>query len=269
MSDINMIVCLKQVPDPEAPPDAFNVDTTGMKVIPSANVDSVLGQYDEFALEGALKIKDEIGGKITAICLGNNLVRDVVKKPLSLNADELVLLEDEVFEDGDSWSTANALAAAIKKIGEYDIIFCGRQDSDWGYSQVGLGISELLGVPAVNIVQKIGVADGKAVIEQIVKGGYRVVESELPVLVTVSNEIGNLRYANLKGIMAAGKKQPIIWKPADIGLEDSQVGASGSRVKVEKLYQPIKEVECEIIEGESPEEAAVNLAVRLRDAKII
>ena len=91
----------------------------------------------------------------------------------------------------------------------------------------------------------------------------------MPALITVSNELGEPRYATLKGIMAAGKKQPTIWKPADIGVEPSQIGAAGRRTKLLKLFQPVLEGKCEIIEGESPEEAAVNLALKLREAKII
>ena len=136
---MNMIVCCKQVIDPEAPPASFKVDAASNTVIPPPGVPPVISPFDENAVEAALKIKDAQGGKITAISLGANLTRDVVKKPLSMGADELVLLEDEAFVNGDSWSTAYALAMAIKKIGEYDIIFCGRQAADWDSGQVGSG----------------------------------------------------------------------------------------------------------------------------------
>ena len=152
---MNMIVCCKQVLDPEAPPASFKVDTASNQVVPPPNVPPVINPFDENAVEAALRIKDQQGGKITVICLGNNLVRDVVKKPLSMGSDELILLEDEAFEGGDSWSTAHSLAAAIKKIGEYDIIFCGRQASDWDAGQVGSGIAELLDIPSVTLAKKI------------------------------------------------------------------------------------------------------------------
>jgi len=264
---INMIVCCKQVPDPEAPPASFKVAGDKMTVPP--DVKPVLGQYDENAVEAALRIKDAIGGKITVISLGNNLTRDVIKKPLSVGGDELILLEDEAFEGGDSWSTANALAAAIKKVGEYDLIFTGRLSSDWAAGQVGLGIAEILGIPAVNVVRKVEVIDGKAKVERAASGGYEVVEVELPALLTITSELGDLRYAALKGIMAAAKKQPIVWKPADIGLEPSQVGAAGRNVKLAKLFQPVRETKCEIIEADTPAEAGANLAVKLREAKIL
>ena len=264
---VNMVVCCKQVPDPEVPPAVFKVVNNKMTLPP--DVKPVIGQYEEFALEAALKIKDAVGGKITVLGLGDKFVRDVIKKALAVGGDELILLEDEAFEEGDSWSTANALAMAIKKIGEFDIVFCGRQSSDWDAGQVGLGIAEILEIPSVTLARKVEVADGKAKVEQVILDGYRSIEVTLPALITVTSEVGALRYPTLKGIMAAGKKQPVIWKPADIGLEPAQVGAAGRRSKLDKLFQPVKEGKCEIIEGETPAEAGANLAVKLRQTKLL
>ncbi len=266
---MNMIVCVKQVLDPEAPPASFKIDAASNKVVPPPGVPPVLNPFDENAVEAALKIKDAKGGKITVISLGINLLRDVVKKPLSMGADELILLEDQAFVDGDSWSTAYALAMAIKKIGTYDLILCGREASDWNAGQVGLGIAEILGLPSVTLVKKIDVTDSKARVERITDEGYDVIELPLPALFTVTNELGEPRYPTIKGIMAAKKKEPIIWKPADIGVDPSQVGATGRRTKILKLFQPVREGKCEIIGGESLEEAGANLVLKLREAKIL
>ncbi len=266
---LNMIVCCKQVLDPEAPPASFKIDSAANKVIPPPGVPPVISPFDEQAVEAALRIKDQQGGKITVISLGNNLLRDVVKKPLSMGADELVLLEDEAFEGGDSWSIAFALATAIKKIAEYDLIFCGRQAADWDAGQVGSGIAEILGIPSITVAKKVEVSDGKAKIERVFTDGYQVLEVKLPALVTVSNELGEARYATLKGIMAAAKKQPVVWKPADMGLTAAQIGAAGRRTKLIKLFQPVKEGKCEIVEADTPAEAGVKLAARLREAKLI
>ncbi len=265
---MNIIVCCKQVIDPEAPPATFKVDTSANKVVPPPGVPPVISPFDENAVEAALRVKDAKGGKITAITLGINLLRDVVKKPLSMGADELVLLEDEAFIEGDSWSTAYALAMAIKKIGQYDLIFCGRQAADWDAGQTGSAIAEILGLPSVTLAKKIDVTDGKARVERVITDGYEVVEVSLPALITVSNELGEARYPTIKGIMAAKRKEPIIWKSADIGVAPSQIGAAGRRTKLLKLFQPVREGKCEIIGGETPEEAAVNLALKLREAKI-
>jgi len=266
---MELIVCVKQIPDPEAPPASFKVDPTANKVIPPPGVPPVISPFDENAVEAALRVKDARGGKITVLSLGNNLVRDVVKKPLAMGADQLVLLEDASFTEGDSWSTAYALAMAIKKIGTYDIIFCGRVAGDWDAGQVGSGIAEFLGIPSITVAKKVEVVDGKVRVERLVADGFEVVEAPMPCLVTVTSELGEPRYAPLKGIMAAAKKQPIIWKPQDIGVDPSKVGAPGRLTKLSKLFQPVKEAKCEIIGGDSPAEAAVNLALRLRQAKVI
>ncbi len=266
---MNMIVCCKQVIDPEAPPASFKVDASANKVVPPPGVPPVISPFDENAVEAALKIKDAKGGKITVLTLGTNLLRDVVKKPLSMGADELILLEDEAYVGGDSWSTAYALAMAIKKIGQYDLVFCGRQAADWDAGQVGSGIAEILGLPSVTLAKKIESVNGKVKVERVLADGYEVVEVSLPALITVSNELGEPRYPTIKGIMAAKRKEPVIWKPADIGIEPSQLGAAGRRAKLLKLFQPVREGKCEIIEGETLEEAAIGLAAKLREAKVL
>ena len=265
---MNMIVCVKQVIDPEAPPASFKIDAATNKAV-MQGVPPVIDPYGEFAVEASLKIKDAKGGKITAISLGANLLREVVKKPLSMGADELILLEDAAFTEGDSWSTAYALAMAIKKVGEYDLILCGRESSDSNSGQVGPAIAEILGLPSVTLVKKIDVADGTAKVERLTADGYEVIDISLPAVVTVSNEVGEPRYPTIKGIMAAKKIEPIVWQPADIGVEPSQIGATGQRAKMLKLFQPVREGKCEMAEGENPEEAAVNLALKLREAKVL
>jgi electron transfer flavoprotein beta subunit len=266
---MNMIVCCKQIFDPEAPPASFKIDAANNKVIPPTNVPLVISPFDANAVEAALKIKDAQGGKITVISMGNNLDVKVAKSPLSMGGDDLVLLDDKAFENGDSWSTALVLSAAIKKIGEYDLILCGRQAADWDAGQVGSGIAQILGIPIISLAKKIEAADGKIKVERVLADGYQVVEAALPALVTVSNEIGEPRIAKLQGIMAAGKKQPIIWKPADLGLEESQLGPNARKTVLLKLFQPVRESKCEMVEGESAAEAGEKLADKLREAKLV
>jgi len=266
---MNMIVCAKQVPDPEAPPASFKIDPATNKAVPPAGVPPVISPFDEQAVEAALRIKDAKGGKISIISLGTGLLRDVVKKPLSMGADELILLEDPAFAEGDSWSTAYALAMAIKKIGQFDIIFCGRQAADTDAGQVGTAIAEILGIPQVTVAKKVEALDGKAKVEKVTADGYDVVEVNLPALITVSNELGEPRYATIKGIMAAKRKEPIIWKPADIGADAAKIGAAGRRSKMLKLFQPVREGKVELITGENEEDAAGNLAKKLVEAKLL
>jgi electron transfer flavoprotein beta subunit len=265
---MNIIVCVKQVIDPEAPPSSFKINpATNSAEMQGAP--PVIDPYGEYALEAALQIKDKEDSKITVISLGNNLLREVVKKSLAMGANELILLEDEAYTGGDNYSTAYALAMAIKKVGEYDLILCGREASDTNSGQTGAGIAEILGIPCVTLAKKIEIAGGKARIERATSNGYDVIEAGLPLMITASNEIGEARYPTIKGIMAAKKVEPIVWKPADIEAEASKLGATGQMSSVQKLYQPVHEGKCEYVEGDSPEESGANLAVKLREAKIL
>jgi electron transfer flavoprotein beta subunit len=266
---VNIIVCVKEIKDPEMPPDQFKIDPIRNRAEISESVPPVVNPFDEQAVEAALRIKDVLGGKITILSLGYNLHREVVKKPLTMGADDIILLEDDAFVNGDSWSTAKALATAIKKIGEYDLVLCGRQAADWDMGQVGLGIAEILGLPSVSTARKIEVINGKARVERVVANGYEIIEVVLPALITISNEIGQPRYAILQKIIETSRKQPTIWKPNDLELDPSEIGNKGRRLKLVKLFQPIRESQCEIIEGESLEEAAINLSLRLREEKIL
>jgi electron transfer flavoprotein beta subunit len=269
VSIMHIVVCVKQVIDPEAPPASFKIDSSTNKVVMPPGVSPVVDPYGEYAVEAALRIKDTQGGTVTVLSLGNGFLRDVIKKPLSMGADDLILLEDEAFTDGDSWSTAYALATAIKKLNSYDLILCGREASDWNAGQVGTGLAEILGLPCVTLAKKIDVTDSKAKVERVITDGHEIIEISLPALITVSNELGEPRYPTIKGIMAAKKKEPTIWKPSDMGVEPSQIGTAGRRTKMINLFQPVREGECEILEGETPTEASINLALRLREAKIL
>jgi electron transfer flavoprotein beta subunit len=262
---LNIIVCVKQVIDPEAPPASFKIDAANNKA-EMRGAPPVIDPYGEYAVEAALRLKEAVGGRITVISLGVNLLREVVKKPLAMGADELILLEDEAFSRGDSWSTAYALATTIKKKGEFDLILCGREASDTNAGQTGPAIAEILGLPCITLARKIEAGDGKIKVERVSSSGYDVIESPLPAVVTVSNEIGQPRYPTIKGIMAAKKIEPIMWKPADIDLDSN---AASQRTKLVKLFQPVHEAKCEFAAGETPEEMAVNLATKLREAKIL
>jgi electron transfer flavoprotein beta subunit len=268
-SAMNIIVCVKQVLDPELPPAAFKIDPEAKRAIPPRDRAPVISPFDENAVEAALRIKDVQGGKITAVCLGRDLDMAVVKKPLSMGADDLILLQDDAFDGGDSFATAYALATAIRKIGEFDLILCGRQAADWDAGQVGAGIAELLGIPSVTPAQKIEIKDGKAVVERVVADGYEVIEVSLPALITVSNELGEPRYPTMKGIMVAKKKPVTVWTVQDLGLDSSMIGASAAKNKMLKLFIPVREGKCEFVAGETEEEFGASLAVRLREVKLL
>ncbi|MBN1692035.1 MAG: electron transfer flavoprotein subunit beta/FixA family protein [Dehalococcoidales bacterium] len=261
---MNIIVCVKQVIDPEAPPASFKIDTEHNKA-DMHGAPPVIDPYGEYAVEAALRLKEANGGTITIMVMGVNLLREVVKKPLAMGADELILLEDEAFTKGDGWSTAQALALAIKKKGDYDLILCGREASDTNAGQTGLAIAEILGLSCINLARKIEVADSTLKVERVNLSGYDVIESSLPAVITISNEVGEPRYPTIKGIMAAKKIEPVIWKPNDIGLD----AHASVKTKLHRLFQPVHEGKCEFAEGDTEEEMAVNLANKLRESKTI
>ena len=266
---MDLVVCVKQVPDPEAPPSGFRVDETGSRVVLGQSVSLVISPFDEQAVEAALRLKDAHGGKVTVLSLGTATARDVLKHAMAMGADEGVLLGDGVLDGSDSGGTAYALAQAIQKIGIYDVVLCGRQASDWDAGQVGMGIAHFLGLPCVTLARKVEAANGKLRVERIIPDGYEVVEAELPAVVTVSNEIGNARYPTLRGIMAAGKKEVTRWGGQDIGVDPSKVGVAGRRMRQVRLFLPEYAGKCEIIEGDSAAQAAEKLALRLREVKVI
>ena len=260
-------VLAKQVIDPEVPMAAFRIDEGSKKVVPPPNIPPVVNGFDENAVEAALKIKDAQEATVTVISTGTEFALDVMKKPLSMGADELVLLQDDAFENTiDSFLTAQLLAAAVRKLDGFDLIICGRQASDWDNAQVPLGVAELLGMSCISLGKQVDIVDGKVRVERIIADGYEVVEAPLPALVTVSNELGQPRYPTLRGIMAATRKKPTIWSAADLGLDAAQ---STSRITLRDLFVPVSDQDCEIIEGEDPADSGRLLALKLREDKVI
>lgn len=262
---LNIIVCVKQVPDPEAPASGYGIDAEIKKVIPPKGTPPVINPFDENALEAALRIKEIRRSKVTVISLGRNLSKAVLRKTLAVGADELILLDDDAFEDMDSYTTAFALSAAIRKVSGYDIILTGRQAADWDAGQVGPGIAEFLGIPSITIARRVELHDDRVRVERVLPDGYQVIEAALPVLITVGNELGELRSATLTGIMAAQKQPLTIWKSQDFVVWPSQL----RRTRLLRLFIPVREARCEFVEGKTPEETGINLALKLRDAKMI
>jgi electron transfer flavoprotein beta subunit len=266
---MDIIVTIKQVPDPEAPKDSFRIDAENKHILNPANVEPVMNGYDENALEAALQIKADVGGTITVICMGGTNASRALKQALAMGGDEAILLNDAAFENADATSTAYVLSEAIKKIESYDLILCGRQASDWDLAQVPSGIAEYLRLPSVTAVQKVEAKDGGVRVERLLEDGYEVIDLPTPCLVTVSNEANSPRYPTLKGIMQAGKKKIPTWDLAELGADASKTGRAGALTTVSQLAIPTFESECEFIEGDTPEEMGEKLALRLRELKII
>ena len=264
---LQIVVTAKQVIDPEMPLSAFQVDRQAKLVVTPPNTPPVVNGFDENAVEAALRIKDTQEARITVVSMGTSFSLEVMKKPLAMGVDELVLLQDHAFINTvDSYFTASVLAAAMRKLGGFDLIISGRQASDWDNAQTPLGLAEMLGIPCITTARNVVVKESRVVVERIIPQGYEVVDCPLPALVTVSNELGQLRYPTLRGIMAASRKQPVIWNVTDLGIEVSQLS---SRVELVDLFMPVSDRQCEFIQGDSDEEKGRNLALKLREAKLI
>ena len=264
---LNIVVCAKQVVDPETPASAFRIDEDSNRVVPAAGIPPVVNGFDENAVEAALQLKESVGANVTVVSVGSGFVMDVMKKPLSMGADALVLVDDPLVTDLDAFATAIALAEAIKKVGDFDLVLCGRQASDWDNAMVPLGVAEILGLPCVTLAQKIEARDdGCITVHRALTDGYEVVDAKLPALVTVSNELGEPRYPTLRGIMTAGRKSPTVWSVADLSLGGS---ALTPKLTLDDLFIPASDRQCELIEGEDDADAGRNLALKLREARLI
>ena len=264
MKKLKIIVCLKQIPDPEGPPSAFKVNSEERKVIPQG-IPPVINPYDENALEAALRIKDVRESEIIAISMGEKLAQPVLRKALAAGADELILLQDEYFKDLDSFSTAHVLSSAIRKVG-YDLILMGRQAADWSFEQTGLISAKILHIPGISLAQKVEVEDNKIVVEKIKRDGYEVAKTPMPALVTVSRQIGRLRSISLEAIKGAYTKPISIWSIMD--LEADLVQKLRVREMYE-LYAPERGRRCTFIEGQSGGEKGRNLAIKLKEDGVI
>ena len=262
---LHIVVTAKQVLDPETPLSAFNVADNAVST--AGNIPPVVNGYDEQAVEAALRIKEAHGdAKVTVLSCGTDFALDVIKKPLAMGADELVLLQDAAFENSiDPTMAVAALTAAIRKLGDVDIVISGRQASDWDNAQVPLGVAESLGWAVATIGRKVDVQDGTARVERVLPDGHETVEAPLPAVVTVSNELGTPRYPNMRGIMAARRVQPTVWTVADLDLD----GTASPAFELVSLKKPERAVQTEMIAGGDDADAGRKLALRLREERVL
>lgn len=264
---MNIIVCLKQVPDTES---QIKVAPDG-KTIVTDDVKWVMNPYDEFGVEEALQIKEKLGGEVTVIGLGPKRVTESIRTALAMGADKGILINDPALENSDALATGRALAAAIKDL-DYDLIFTGQRGVDDDMGLVGATLAEFLDIPQLSIIVKTEISeDGKSVkVNRPVEGQTLVIEASLPAVITTQKGLNEPRYASLPGIMKA-KKKPLEEKTlADLGLDASQVGEGARKLKIMELTPPPQREAGKIIEGETPEAKAAEL-VRLlhEEAKLI
>jgi electron transfer flavoprotein alpha/beta subunit len=265
---LHAIVCIKQVPD-----------TTEVRIDPERGtliregVPSIVNPFDTYAIEEALLLKEKFGGKVTVISMGPPQAVEALKEAVAMGADEAILLSDRAFAGADTWATAYTLSSAITKIGDFDVILCGRQAMDGDTGQVGPGIATQLGINQLTYVFKIRDVDFEKQdirVERLVEEGREVVNSALPCLLTVVKDINQPRYPTFMGIRRAARMEIPTWTAADMDVDPDLIGLTGSPTKVVKVFSPpAREGECDVVEADSLEQAAEILADKLLAEKII
>ncbi|MGC8826624.1 MAG: electron transfer flavoprotein subunit beta/FixA family protein [Anaerolineae bacterium] len=266
---MHAIVCIKQVPD-----------TTEVKIDPvrgtliREGVPSILNPFDTYAIEEALRLKEQFGGKVTAISMGPPQAIEVLKEAVAMGCDDAILLSDRAFAGSDTWATAYTLSQAIRRLGEFDIILCGRQAIDGDTGQVGPGIARQLKINQLTYVCKIQHIDfekREIRVERLLEEGREVVESRLPALLTVVKDINQPRYPTFKGIRRASRMEYPIWTAKDLeGANPAFFGLDGSPTRVVRVFTPPpRSGQTEIIQGETVQEQAAKLVEKLLAERII
>lgn len=262
---MNIIVCLKQVPDTEA-----------VKLNPETNtlvrdgVENIMNPFDRQALEAALMLKDKEGAKVTVLTMGLPQATDILKEAIAMGADDGILLSDRALAGSDTLATSIALAAAVKHIGGYDLVMCGKQAVDGDTAQVGPEMAEHLGIPQITGALKVDFADGKFVVVRENESSVQNLACAAPLLVTVTRAEKEPRFASIKGKMKARKAVIPTLTVADLAIDTKLVGLSGSPTKVKRVFTPeVAVVESEIINEEDTDKAVDMLFNKLVEAKII
>ncbi len=264
---MHIIVCIKQVPD-----------TTNIKINPETNtlmregVECIVNPFDMYAIEEALRLKERCEGKVTAVTMGPPQAESALREALSLGVDEAVLISNRAFAGSDTLATSFTLARAIQKIGEYDIVICGKQAIDGDTAQVGPGVAVQLNIPQITFVKKIEEVTpppaGSIRAERMMEEGFQVVESRLPVLLTVVKEINEPRLPSLRGKMKARKANIQVWGPEELGVDSDRIGLKGSPTYVSRIFAPPQRKSGKIFQGDA-EEVVDQLLHELRDGKLV
>ncbi len=258
---MNILVCLKQILDPEIPARDFRVDAE-KKIADAGTASFVTNIFCENALETALQLREKgVDAKITVLSFGAATAEDSLRKALAMKADEAVLVINEnESANPDSLAVAETLAAAIKKSGDFDLIMVGREAGDWGAGQTGGLIAEILGFPCVSFVDTIENSNGKLRLKRQTDTGWEIIEAETPVVITVTNDDKNVpRIPKVRDVMMSYRQPLTTWTLADIGANT----AANSYYETAELVVPQKETHCEFVAGDTLDEKVENFARRI------
>ncbi|MDI3534377.1 MAG: hypothetical protein PWQ82_742 [Thermosediminibacterales bacterium] len=260
---MNIIVCVKQVPDTMD----VKIDPVTKNLI-REGIEGVINPFDKNAIEEAVKIKDEYGGKVTAISMGPPQFKESLKEALAMGVDEAILISDRAFAGADTLATSYVLAEAIKKIGNYDLIFCGKHAVDADTGQVGPEIAERLGIPQITFVKSLKLENDAVVAERLLEDAVEKVTVKLPAVITTTKELNEPRYPSPIKIMKAARKEIPIWSASELNADPEQIGLKGSPTQVVDIFTPEKTTEVEMIQG-TAEEIANTLFEKLREKKVL
>jgi electron transfer flavoprotein beta subunit len=263
--EMKIVVCLKQVP---ATHEA-KIDPETKRIV-REGVEAVMNPFDTYALEQGLLIREEKGGEVIALSMGPKKAVETLKEAIACGADRAVLLNDRAFAGSDTWATSYALALAIRKIGDVDLVICGKQAIDGDTAQVGPGIAAQLDWPQGTYVSAMPSVDEKTVtVHRMHEDGYDVTELDLPAVLTVVKGINTPRIPSLKGRMAARKAEIPTWTAEDVNAEEAKIGLDGSPTRVVKTEPPpARHKDTELISG-TPEEAAKKIIHELRVRSLV
>jgi electron transfer flavoprotein beta subunit len=264
---LDIIVCIKQVPDISEIAKVKTDPETG--TIIREGIPSVVNPFDEYAVEEAIRIKEKLGGKVTVVTMGPPQADEALRKCLAMGADEAILLSDRAFAGADTLATGYTLSMAIKKIGEFDIIFCGQQATDGDTAQVGPSVAENLHIPQITYVNKVEIQQKKVVAHREVESGVEVIACRMPVLLTAVKGLNEPRIPKYRVIMQAMQKEIIVWKASDLDMEMDRIGLSGSPTNVVKVFSPEPRAGGQVFEGLSYDEAVQKVVEILKQEKTI
>ncbi len=260
---MHIVACIKQVPDAKD----VRIDPETCTLV-RQGVESIVNPHDWYAVEAALRLRDEYGGKVTVLTMGPPQAEEALRETLALGVDEAVLLSDRAFAGADTWATSLTLARAIIKLGSVDLVICGKQAIDGDTAQVGPGLAAHLDQPYTTYARRLELQDGGLLLaERLTDMGYEVVQMPLPAVVTVIREIGDPRMPGLKHKMRARKQEIPVMGAADLELNPEEVGLQGSFTQVVRVFSPPPRCDREMLTGE-PEEQAEKLINRLKEAKV-
>ena len=259
---MKIVVCVKQVPDSAAKMAVQDGQVTW------GDAPLVLNPWDEYAVESALLLKESSDGEVIVVTVGEEGTNEALKIALAMGCNHAILISDSALDEADSQVIAQVLATAIQKIGDVDLVFFGRQAIDGDMGVTSAQTARILGFPMLSLVSVLEGVDtdaGTIRVERSIEEGRQIVEADLPVVISVSKDIGEPRYPSFMGIRKASRAKIPVWS-----LDDLELAAPASVVKWPEVHSPVvREISTTIVEGDNPQEIAEKLVDKIMEEKVL